>query len=380
MNIPFDYETLRVMWWVLLGILLMGFAVMDGFDLGVAMWLPFLTRSQMERRILINSIAPTWEGNQVWFILGGGAIFAAWPALYALSFSGFYYAMLLVLLALILRPVGFKYRSKVDNPTWRGAWDIALFIGGFVPALIFGVAMGNVLQGLPFHFDASLRPFYTGNFFDLLNPFGILAGGLSVLMLAMHGAFFLTVKTEGFLQRRAIKAAATCAVLVALLFAAGGAWLYTYMDGYTLAVAMPHDGPSNPLYKHVAREAHAWFANYAIWPALMAIPLAGLTLPLVATLCCIRFARLAFVISSASVMAIIATVGVSMFPFIFPSSTHPSQSLMVWDSSSSQLTLFIMLVATVIFFPMILAYTAWAYRVLRGKVTASTIENASEAY
>jgi cytochrome bd ubiquinol oxidase subunit II len=380
MSIPFDYETLRVMWWVLLGVLLIGFAVMDGFDLGVAMWLPFLTRSQMERRILINSIAPTWEGNQVWFVLGGGAIFAAWPALYALSFSGFYCAMLLVLLALILRPVGFKYRSKVDNPTWRAAWDIALFIGGFVPALIFGVAMGNVLQGLPFHFDASLRPFYTGSFLDLLNPFGILAGLLSVIMLAMHGAFFLMVKTEGFLQHRAKKAAATCAVLVVLLFAAGGAWLYTYMDGYTLAEAMPHDGPSNPLYKHVAREAHAWFANYVTWPALMAVPLAGLTLPLLAALFGIRFVRFAFVLSSASVISIIATVGVSMFPFIFPSSTNPSQSLMVWDSSSSQLTLFIMLVATVIFFPMILAYTAWAYRILRGKVTASTIENASEAY
>jgi len=381
MNIPFDYETLRVMWWVLLGVLLIGFAVMDGFDLGVAMWLPFLTNAQMERRILINSIAPTWEGNQVWFILGGGAIFAAWPALYALSFSGFYYAMLLILLALILRPVGFKYRSKVDNPTWRTAWDIALFVGGLIPALIFGVAMGNVLQGVPFHFDASLRPFYTGGFFDLLNPFGILAGLLSVVMLAMHGAFFLVVKTEGFLQRRAKKAASICAVLVVLLFAAGGAWLYLYIDGYTLAVAMPHDGPSNPLYKHVAREAHAWFANYTTWPALMSVPLTGLTLPLLAAwMVYIRCMRLAFVLSSMSVIAIIATVGVSMFPFIFPSSTHPSQSLMVWDSSSSQLTLFIMLVATGIFFPMIIAYTAWVYRVLRGKITASTINNASEAY
>lgn len=380
MSIPLDYETLRVMWWVLLGVLLMGFAVMDGFDFGVAMWLPFLTRSQMERRMLINSIGPTWEGNQVWFILGGGAIFAAWPALYALSFSGFYLAMLLTLLALILRPVGFKYRSKVDSPLWRSAWDIALFIGGFVPALIFGVAMGNVLQGLPFHFDTSLRPFYTGSFFELLNPFGILAGLLSVIMLAMHGAFFLTVKTEGFLQRRAKKAAAVCAMLVILLFAAGGAWLYTYIDGYTVTQTMLHDGPSNPLYKHVAREAHAWFANYEAWPMLMAVPLAGLVLPLLAALLCIRFVRLAFVLSSVSVMAIIGTVGVSMFPFIFPSSTNPSQSLMVWDSSSSQLTLFIMLIATVIFFPMVLAYTAWAYRVLRGKVTESTIKNTPESY
>ncbi|RYB55697.1 cytochrome d ubiquinol oxidase subunit II, partial [Legionella pneumophila] len=153
---PLDYETLRIIWWLLIGILLIGFAIMDGFDLGVAMWLPWLGRTDIERRILINSIGPTWEGNQVWFILGGGAIFAAWPTLYALSFSGFYLAMLVVLLALILRPVGFKYRSKLDNPIWRAFWDWALFIGGFVPALIFGVAVGNVIQGVPFYFDESL--------------------------------------------------------------------------------------------------------------------------------------------------------------------------------------------------------------------------------
>lgn len=189
---PLDYETLRVIWWLLLGILLIGFAVMDGFDLGVAMWLPWLAKTDIERRILINSIGATWEGNQVWFILGGGAIFAAWPALYALSFSGFYFAMLLVLLALILRPVGFKYRSKLADPRWRSFWDYALFVGGFVPALIFGVAIGNVLQGVPFHFDEYLRPFYTGSFLDLLNPFALLCGLLSVLMLAMHGAFSST--------------------------------------------------------------------------------------------------------------------------------------------------------------------------------------------
>lgn len=188
---PLDYETLRIIWWVLLGTLLIGFAVMDGFDLGVAIWLPWLAKTDIDRRVLINSIAPTWEGNQVWFILGGGAIFAAWPALYALSFSGFYLAMLIVLLALILRPVGFKYRSKLPNAAWRSFWDKALFIGGFVPALIFGVAIGNVLQGVPFHFDESLRVFYTGTFLQLLNPFALLCGLVSVVMLAMHGAFSL---------------------------------------------------------------------------------------------------------------------------------------------------------------------------------------------
>ncbi len=147
-----DYETLRVIWWLLIGVLLIGFAVTDGFDLGTGTLLPFVAKTDMERRIVINTIGPIWEGNQVWLIVGGGAIFAAWPPLYAVSFSGFYLAMFIILASLILRPVGFKFRSKRDSDTWRAAWDCALFIGGFVPALIFGVAMGNVLAGrsIPF--------------------------------------------------------------------------------------------------------------------------------------------------------------------------------------------------------------------------------------
>ncbi len=377
---PIDYETLRVIWWLLLGVLLIGFAVMDGFDLGVAMWLPWLSKTDLERRVLINSIGPTWEGNQVWFILGGGAIFAAWPALYAVSFSGFYLAMLLVLLALILRPVGFKYRSKISNPTWRSAWDWALFLGGFVPALIFGVAMGNVLQGVPFHFDLSLRPFYTGTFFELLNPFAVLCGLLSVVMLAMHGAFFLNVKTQDAIQARAITAARITAALTILLFSLGGVWLYLSIDGYSLNAIMPHDGPSNPLYKQVVRGSHAWFTNYQTMPFTLCAPILGLVSAALA-FALARFARVAFVLSAASVMGIIATVGVSMFPFILPSSTHPEQSLMVWDSSSSELTLLIMLVSTVIFMPIILLYTAWVYRVLRGKISEQTIiDNQDTAY
>ena len=206
-----DYATLRVVWWVLLGVLLIGFAVMDGFDLGVAMWLPWLSKKDSDRRIMLNSIAPTWEGNQVWFILGGGAIFAAWPSLYALSFSGFYLAMLIVLLALIIRPVGIKYRSKIGDVVWGQSWDYALCVSGIVPALIFGVAVGNALQGVPFYFDETLRSFYTGTFWALLNPFALLCGLLSVAMLAMHGAFFLNVKTTAEIQSRA-QMAAQCMV------------------------------------------------------------------------------------------------------------------------------------------------------------------------
>ncbi|WP_298624662.1 cytochrome d ubiquinol oxidase subunit II [uncultured Legionella sp.] len=376
---PLDYETLRVVWWALIGILLIGFAVMDGFDLGVAMWLPWIGKSDIERRILINSIGPTWEGNQVWFILGGGAIFAAWPALYAVSFSGFYLAMLVILLALILRPVGFKYRSKLENPIWRSVWDWALFIGGFVPALIFGVAMGNVLQGVPFYFDESLRVFYTGTFLQLLNPYALGCGILSVLMLAMHGAFFIQVKTEGVLQQRARIAARWCALFVVILFAAMGLWTYYGIDGYALTSIVPHDGPSNPLYKTAAIKPGAWFSNYHAYPVLMLVPL----LSLIAALLAMMLAKkhvLAFVLSGISVSTLIATVGVSMFPFILPSSSHPQNSLIVWDSSSSHLTLFIMLIVTVIFLPIILAYTAWVYRVLRGKVTEKSVLEHDSAY
>lgn len=376
---PLDYETLRVIWWLLIGILLIGFAIMDGFDLGVAMWLPWLGKTNMERRILINSIAPTWEGNQVWFILGGGAIFAAWPDLYALSFSGFYLAMLLILLALILRPVGFKYRSKLDNSKWRTIWDWALFIGGFVPSLIFGVALGNVIQGVPFYFDDSLRLFYTGSFWGLLNPFALGCGLLSVLMLAMHGAFFIQVKTEGLLQERARTVARITALFVALLFIALGLWTYFWIDGYALQGPVPHDGPSNPLYKQAIVQSGAWFANYQNHPITMAVPLLSIIAALL-TIVVARKAVLAFVLSALSVGCLIATVGVSMFPFILPSSTNPRYSLLVWDSSSSQLTLFIMLIVTVIFLPIILAYTAWVYRVLRGKVIEKTISESDSAY
>ncbi|MFC7780170.1 cytochrome d ubiquinol oxidase subunit II [Legionella taurinensis] len=377
---PLDYETLRVIWWMLLGVLLIGFAVMDGFDLGVAMWLPWLAKTDMERRVLINSIAPTWEGNQVWFILGGGAIFAAWPALYALSFSGFYLAMLLVLLALILRPVGFKYRSKLSSPVWRNTWDKALFIGGAVPALIFGVAVGNVLQGVPFHYDESLRPFYTGSFLALLNPFALLCGLLSVSMLAMHGAFFLNVKTTSLLQERARKAARATALLTVVLFVAGGIALYSGIDGYVLTSPVVHDGPSNPFYKTVIKAPAAWFANYSNYPVLVAVPLLGIAGAIMAFVLASRRVA-AFVFSALSLVGIIATVGISMFPFILPSITNPAQSLTVWDSSSSHLTLFIMLVATVVFMPVILLYTAWVYRVLRGKVTEETvIQNRETAY
>ena len=377
---PLDYETLRVIWWALLGGLLIGFAIMDGFDMGVAIWLPWVSKSDLERRVVINTIGPTWEGNQVWFILGGGAIFAAWPALYAVSFSGFYLAMLVVLLALILRPVGFKYRSKLQDKRWRAGWDAALFISGFVPALIFGVALGNVLQGVPFHFDDTLRVFYTGSFWGLLNPFALLCGLVSVAMLAMHGANFLVVKTEASIKQRAIRYSRLSALLFFVLFTVAGLWTAYGINGYVISGTLLHDGPSTPLHKTVVPQLGAWLYHYRDYPWTIVAPLMGfLGAVLSFSLVSIERAKMAFIGSSISIFGVVATAGVSMFPFLLPSSSDPSQSLVVWDSSSSQLTLFIMLIATAIFLPIILAYTAWVYRVLRGKVTFDFIKKNQES-
>ncbi|MCJ7995300.1 cytochrome d ubiquinol oxidase subunit II [Rhizobium cremeum] len=377
-----DYEILRVIWWLLLGVLLIGFAVMDGFDLGVATLLPFVGRDDTERRVVINTIGPVWEGNQVWLILGGGAIFAAWPPLYAVSFSGFYLAMFAILFALILRPVGFKYRSKRESTTWRTAWDWALFVGGLVPALVMGVAVGNVLQGVPFHLTDDLRIFYDGTtLFELLNPYGLLAGILSVSMLVMHGAGWLTLKTSGTVNARARRIGMVAAILTVVLFAVGGVWL-TVIDGYRFTSAIDPAGPSNPLYKTVEAASGVWFQNYAAHPWMTVAPALGFLGALGSLL---AFAAkkdgAPWLMSSVSILGIVSTVGLSMFPFILPSSVDPRSSLTVWDASSSHMTLFIMLVCAVIFVPIIIAYTSFVYRVLWGKVDAKDINDpANHAY
>lgn len=371
----FDYETLRVIWWVLLGLLLIGIAVMDGFDFGVGILLHRVARTDLERRVTLNTIGPVWEGNQVWLILGGGAIFAAWPALYAVAFSGFYFAMLLVLLGLILRPIGFKYRSKINNQRWRQYWDVALFLGGFLPALLFGVALGNVLQGVPFYFDESLRMYYTGTLFGLLNPFALLCGLVSVAMLTMHGGVYLINKTNDIVQQRAKNYAIGAAIILIVLFAVAGIWIAHGINGFVVTGMLNHDAPSNPLYKQVNLQAGAWISNYMLHPIFIFVPALGFVGALMTILfLTIRCFKLAWVMSAASIAGVVATVGVSMFPFLLPSSIHPNMSLLVWDASSSHLTLFIMLIATVIFLPIILLYTSWVYRVLRGKVTAAYIE------
>ena len=376
MSIPVDYEILRLIWWLFLGVLLIGFAIMDGFDLGAAALLPFVARGDVERRIVLNAIGPVWDGNQVWLILGAGAIFAAWPAIYAVAFSGFYIAMFLVLATLILRPVGFEFRNKIADARWRCFWDWALFAGGLVPSLVFGVAFGNLLQGAPFTLDADMRALYLGTgLFELLNPFGLLCGLVSLAMLVGHGAVYLSLKTEGEVRARA-QAVATIAPLVMLaLFLIAGVWVAFGLDGYAITSAAATDGPSNPLLKTVARVHGGWLANYGAHPWTLAAPIVAI-LGALAVSFFSRQARggLAFVASGLAILGVVATAGVSMFPFLMPSSAQPEASLTVWDASSSQLTLFVMLIATLIFLPIVLAYTSFVFYTLRGPVTARQIE------
>ncbi|MBO9422350.1 cytochrome d ubiquinol oxidase subunit II [Labrenzia sp. R4_2] len=370
-----DFEVLRVIWWLLLGVLLIGFALTDGFDMGVGALLPFVAKTDLERRVAINTVGPVWEGNQVWFILGGGAIFAAWPPLYAVSFSGFYMAMFLVLAALILRPVAFKYRSKRDNPQWRQTWDWALFIGGAVPALIFGVAVGNVLQGVPFRFTEDLMPLYEGSFFGLLNPFALLTGLTSLAMLIMHGGAWLSLKADGVVAGRARVFGSYAAAGSLLGFLLAGLWLAIGLDGYAFTSPSVTDGPSNPLFSEVAKGG-SWLTAYAIRPWITIAPVLGIV-GAALTFLGLRAGRevSTLLTSKIAILGMISTVGLTMFPFILPSSVDPNSSLTVWDSSSSHLTLFVMLVATVIFMPLILAYTAWVYKVLWGKVTEEDVRS-----
>jgi cytochrome d ubiquinol oxidase subunit II len=382
MPILFDYFTLKIIWWLLVGALLIGFAVMDGFDLGVGALLPFAAKTDDERRVLINSIGPTWEGNQVWFITGGGALFAAWPLVYAAAFSGFYWALLLVLFALFFRPVGFEYRSKVADPRWRNAWDWGLFVGGTVPALVFGVAFGNLLQGVPFTFDDMLRPYYSGSFFGLLNPFALLTGVVSLSMLVMHGAVYLQMRTAGEMADRARRAARIAGIVFIAAFVLAGIWQAYGIQGYRIVSSPDPGAVVLPLAKTVEKVAGAWMANYAAHPWMWLAPAlavgGGL---LVQLLSAGGRAGAAFVFSAAALAGTILTAGFAMFPFVMPSSTFPNASLTAYDAVSSHRTLNLMFVAVVLFLPVVLIYTSWVYHVLRGKVTEKRIrEETHSAY
>lgn len=375
-----DYETLKLIWWVLVGVLLIGFALTDGFDMGVGALLPFLGKNDDQRRIIINTVGPHWEGNQVWFVTAGGALFAAWPLVYASAFSGMYAALIITLMALFLRPVGFDYRSKQDSVRWRKNWDWALFVGSVIPPVIFGVAFGNLFLGLPFRFDELMRPSYEGNLFGLLTVFPLMSGVLSLSMLVMHGAVWLGLKTDGDVRRRANGATVKAAIFTALLFGVCGVWVASGMNGLMITDLPDTNGAINPMGKTVVVQAGAWLANYQQWPALMLFPLLGLVMPFATAFLSLKQKEgWAFLTSCLAVASIIATAGVSLFPFVMPSSIMPNHSLTVWDATSSALTLNIMLMVACVFVPIVLGYTLWSYYKMWGRLDEEHIRTHSHS-
>ncbi|NLJ62617.1 MAG: cytochrome d ubiquinol oxidase subunit II [Alcaligenaceae bacterium] len=382
--ILFDYDTMRHIWWLLLGVLLIAFTVMDGADLGVAMLLPFVAKTDDERRVLYNVIGPVWEGNQVWLILAGGVVFAAWPLLYAMSFSGFYLAMMLLLVALILRPVAIKYRSKLTLVKWRQNWDITWCLTGFVAALVFGVAIGNVMLGVPFRFEPdTLRPVYEGSFFGLFQPFALLCGVLSIAMMLLQGAVVLGWKTEGDVARLSKRWAVWSGIAVIVLFVIGGVWIASAVTGYVMDTNLiPANEASNPLLdaKAISAQAGAWMNIYSATPLAWIAPVLGVVGAVLAMALVGRGGLTAVVMSSLSIAGVILTFGFSTYPFLLPSSLEPGASLTIFDASASHFTLWVMLLITAVFLPLIIAYTSWVYRVMRGKVTAETVNDAPHAY
>lgn len=368
-----DYMTLKLIWWLLVGVLLIGFAIMDGHDMGVGTLLPVLARDDTDRRVMINTVAPHWDGNQVWFITAGGAVFAAWPFVYAIAFSGLYWALLLVLAALFFRPVGFEYRSKLPDPRWRNAWDWGIFAGSAVPALVFGVAFGNLFQGVPFHIDDTMRSFYSGSFWALLNPFALLCGVVSLSLLALQGATFVAHRTDGALQQRAKDAGQILVFVLMGSFSLAGVFIFG-MDGYVISHIGDVNQTLNPLMKEVTRSPGAWLGNFYTVPKLWVIP-ALAYIGALGALLSLRtgMTLMGFVGSSLACVSVILTAGVALFPFVLPSSEAPNASLTLWDASSSHYTLNVMFWVALIFTPIVLSYTAWAYRVMAGKVTRDYI-------
>lgn len=330
--------TLQIIWFLLVGVLLGGYALLDGFDLGAGFWHLF-TKGDEQRRKVINAIGPVWDGNEVWLLTGGGALFAAFPPVYATVFSGFYLAMMLVLLALMFRAVAIEFRSKEEGKGWRQAWDVAFALGSILAAVLFGVAVGNVLRGIPLDGDGN----FTGTFFGLLNPYSLVFGLLSLAMVATHGALYLVLKTDGELAERAKGWATKASIPYMVLFLAAAAWTVT---------AQPH------LMENYGTAPYLW--------ALPALALAGMIgIPVLTR----KGAHgKAFIASSLAIAGLMGTAGAGLFPRWVPALGDLERSLTIFNSSSSELTLKTMLVLALIGMPLVIGYTIFIYRVFRGKV------------
>lgn len=364
-----DLHTLQLAWWAIICVLICGFVLTDGFDLGVLILLPWVGKSDDERRVLLNVVGATWEGNQTWLVTAAAATFAAWPLVYAVSFSGLYFAMLLALFALFLRPVGFDYRSKLEDERWRGAWDWALFAGGLLPTIVFGLLLGNLFVGLPYRLDDDYRAIYSGGFLDLFHPFACLVALLAVALCCMHGGAYAQMRTQGSLLQRVERYTIAAATMLVLLLLGCGGWLIAALPG------LRRVGELLAAPAQINWVPAAWVDNYLRVPLLLVLPLTAL-LSCIATalLTRARYPRLVFLSSAVAVVSILLSAGAALFPFVLPSTLLPAASLTLWSASSSPRTLQIMLWVVLLFVPLILLYTGWVYRVLRGPITVEQVQ------
>lgn len=350
-----ELSTFQVIWFILWGFLWGAYFMLDGFVLGLGFMSGFLAKDDTERRVLINTVGPIWDGNEVWLVTAGGATFAAFPTTYALMFSNLYTALLLLLFALIVRGVSFEFRGKIDGTPWKGGWDKAITISSLLPALLFGVAFGNIFKGIPMKNDFTAVTFaYEGGLLSLLNPYGLLTGVLFVMLFAVHGSLYAAIKTTGELSARA--AAMANKLWLPLLVVTVAFLAYTY--------------PATKLYD-----------NYLNAPALLAIPLiAVVSLLLLKTSASAGKLHRAFTFSCLTVAFVCFTGIGGLFPNLIPSSLDAASNLTIYNSSSSIYTLKIMTAVVLIFVPIVIAYKIWIYRIFRARVTSEDVLGDTEAY
>lgn len=370
-----DYEVLKILWWMILGSVLVAYAVTAGFDVGITTMMSFF-KNEDEKRVLLNVSAPTWDGNLTWIVFAGGGIFVVWPVVYATAFSGLYFAMLLILFPLFLRAPGYEYRNKIDSHKWRRFWDFGLLISGILPVFIFGVATGNCFVGFPFHFNpVSLRLIYTGTFWELLNPISILSGLVSVAMVILHGSTYLQRRTLGKIHENAREVTFWAGSIVLILFTISGMLIVLYTPGYQL-ISSPANPTAHMLDNVVTRAAGGWFISYFHYPWKFFGPIlayVGILVAITATY--FRSKDISFWASGIAIAGIIITSGFTLFPFIMPSSTHMNESLTVWNAVSSHYALNVMLYIGVVMLAIVTAYKWFAYRTIWHKQPTLSIED-----
>jgi cytochrome d ubiquinol oxidase subunit II len=336
---------LNVIWYILFAVLFIVFFILEGFDFGVGILLPFLAKDDVEKRIMINSIGPFWDGNEVWLITAGGATFAAFPKVYAALFSGFYMALIIILFGLILRGVAFEFRSKSESPGWRSFWDFCIFIGSFISALLWGVAFANIAKGVPIDEGGN----YLGTFWQLLNPYALLGGLVTLSLFTMHGAIWLVIKTENSFVEKAKKVATVCW------------WLFTiFLVAFLTASAFV-----TSLFQNYLKYSILWFVPILTVVSLLIVKLSLKT----------EFYGKAFIFSCLTILFTFATLFIGLFPNMLPSSINPAYSLTAFNASSSPYTLKVMLIVVLIATPIVIAYQIWVYKLFAEKVKKADIQS-----